>query len=348
METDYLIVGQGLCGTLLSYCLIKEGKNVVVIDPLKGLSSSKAAGGIINPVTGKRLVTSWMAEQFHSFAQIFYTSFGQELGSTIVATSDILEFHPTTDASIVFQERQNGYLCSANDADWQPYFRFNYGIGKIAPCMLVDLTVMLDKWREKLIGAGVFLTEEFHSDDCSIGADGIDYKSIKAKKVIFCDGVAAGNSSFFDRLPWSKDKGEALVAAIPGLPRDHMYKQGGVSIVPWRDGLFWIGAAHDWKFNDMEPTDAFRRRVEEQLNYWLKLPYQIVDHLVAQRPANVERKPFVGLHPLLSSVGIFNGMGGKGCSQAPYFAQQFAQHLVHGNPIMPDVDIKRFTRILTR
>jgi len=41
-------------------------------------------------------------------------------------------------------------------------------------------------------------------------------------------------------------------------------------------------------------------------------------------------------------------MGTKGCSVAPYFARQFAQYLLHGSPLMPDVDVRRFTKILSR
>jgi hypothetical protein len=41
-------------------------------------------------------------------------------------------------------------------------------------------------------------------------------------------------------------------------------------------------------------------------------------------------------------------MGTKGASLAPYFANQLAQHIVHGLPIADDADVKRFSRILSR
>jgi glycine/D-amino acid oxidase-like deaminating enzyme len=173
------------------------------------------------------------------------------------------------------------------------------------------------------------------------------YKDITARKIIFCNGAVCAENPWFSKLPWSKDKGEALIASIPGLPADNIYKQG-INIVPWQHGLFWIGATHDWKFTDMLPSESFRKQTEEHLNYWLKLPYTIIDHIVAARPTNLERKPFAGLHPGMPSVGIFNGMGTKGCSVVPYFANQFAKHLVHNVPIMPDVDVKRFMKILSR
>ncbi|MCW3124337.1 MAG: dependent oxidoreductase [Flavipsychrobacter sp.] len=352
MEVDYLIIGQGICGTLLSRQLLQHGKTIMVIDEGSPLSCSKAAGGIINPVTGKRLVSSWLIDQLLPFAWDTYTSFGAELGTPIIQRSDILDFYPIQETRSIFIERQedgNEYLGLESDEEqWAEYFRFNYGIGKIAPCMLVDIGAMLSKWRQRLNEGYMLRQEKFDLQQCTITNDGVVYKGVKAKKILFCDGVASMHNPYFDRLPWSADKGEALAVSIPGLPATQIYKQGNISIVPWRSGLFWVGAAHDWKFTDMQPSAAFRKRVEEQLNYWLKLPYTVIDHLVAQRPANVDRKPFAGLHPLHPAVGIFNGMGGKGCSLAPYFAHQFAQHLVNGTPITPVVDVCRYRKILSR
>jgi hypothetical protein len=54
------------------------------------------------------------------------------------------------------------------------------------------------------------------------------------------------------------------------------------------------------------------------------------------------------LHPNHPSIGILNGMGTKGTSLAPFFANQFVQHLVHNLPIADEADVKRFSRILTK
>jgi len=79
----------------------------------------------------------------------------------------------------------------------------------------------------------------------------------------------------------------------------------------------------------------------------LKIPFIIKDHLASLRPATIERRPFVGLHPQHNNMAIFNGMGTKGCSLAPWFAKQFADHLVSNVSLDPLCDIKRFHRILT-
>lgn len=351
MQVDYLIIGQGISGTLLGRALMKEGKKVMVIDDGNAASSSKVAAGVINPVTGKRLVKTWMIEQLQPFAWDTYKAIESELGISLVSNCNILDFHLTRDAAQVFNERaetERAYLHTVEDEEfWTQYFRFNYGIGEIAPCMLVDIRAMLSAWRKVIISGDSLLETTFMPGDCIIKEDGVSYNDINAGKIIFCDGAVCADNPWFNKLPWSKDKGEALIASIPGLPANNIYKQG-IHIVPWQDGLFWIGATHDWKYTDMQPSLSFRKQVEEHLAYWLKLPYTITDHIVAARPVNVERRPFIGFHPLMPSIGICNGMGAKGCSVAPYFIEQFARHLVHATPLMPEVDIKRFARILAR
>lgn len=350
MQVDYLIVGQGLCGTLLSRQLLKAGKSVLVIDDNSASASSRVAGGIINPVTGKRMVQSWLIDTLLPVAEAEYGAIEQELDVPLLKPCQLLDFHLSSDARQLFEERTSGtnYLHSHLQADeWQNYFRFNYGIGTISSCYIVNLRNLLSAWRQHMLQRNALIDAVFNHSLLQLTHDGIKYGDVTATHIIFCDGVASATSPWFEMLPWSKDKGEALLVAIPGLPRNHMYKHG-ISIVPWGyEDLFWVGASHDWKYTTTEPTEAFRKSVTERLDYFLRLPYEIVDHTVALRPANFDRKPFIGLHPVHRQIGIFNGMGGKGCSQAPYFAGQFCDSLTNGSPLMPDVSIERYRRVLS-
>ena len=56
MNVDYLVIGQGIAGTWLSYFLLKQGKSVLVIDQWDEHSASHVASGIINPITGRNFV----------------------------------------------------------------------------------------------------------------------------------------------------------------------------------------------------------------------------------------------------------------------------------------------------
>ena len=62
----------------------------------------------------------------------------------------------------------------------------------------------------------------------------------------------------------------------------------------------------------------------------------------------MERRPFVGFHPTHKNMGILNGMGTKGCSLAPYFAKELAEHIINNKSINPLADVQRFSKILSR
>ena len=80
----------------------------------------------------------------------------------------------------------------------------------------------------------------------------------------------------------------------------------------------------------------------------LKTGFVVREHWSSLRPATVERRPFVGFHPVFKSIGILNGMGSKGCSLAPWFARELADNIVHGKPIDPSADVQRFAKALAR
>lgn len=349
---DYIIVGQGICGTFLSYYLQKAGKSVLVIDNPQSNTASKIASGIINPVTGRRIVKTWLIEELLPFALRAYKTVGKEVNASLIKQCNVLDFFATPQMKEAFESRideEPDVLSSVKNNDEQEaYFRFNYGIGEINPCYLTDVQTLLFLWRQKLKKEQAIIEESFNWNDFEIIKEGVRYKEFIAEKIIFCSGVGDAINPYFQKLPFAFNKGEALITYIPGLPQNYIYKQG-INIVPWKEkDLFWIGSDYSWNYTDLQPTEAFKKRTQEQLSYLLKLPFTVTDHIASERPANVERRPFVGLHPIYNSIGILNGTGTKGCTLAPYFAHQLTQHLLHQTPIEPLADVKRFMRVLSR
>ncbi|MDE3234999.1 MAG: FAD-binding oxidoreductase [Bacteroidota bacterium] len=349
-QVDYIIVGQGICGTFLSYYLDKPGKKILVIDANQPHTSTKVASGVINPVTGRRIVRTWMIEEVMPFAVEAYTQLGRETDKQLVRQCNILDFHPTAQMQLAFDERlpTEDYLRIPESADyWRTYFNYPFAIGETNPCWLIDLHSLLDGWCNRLRERNCLLEQQFDHKQLVLEKSKVRYQNITAEKIFFCDGAGGATNPFFHLLPFALNKGEAILAKIPGLPNSNIFKQG-LSIVPWKDDRFWIGSTYEWNFADANPSEGFRTKVETQLRQWLKLPFEIVDHWASVRPANIERRPFVGLHPVHHTIGILNGMGTKGCSLAPFFAYQLSHHIIHGSPIHPNADVKRFSGILSK
>jgi glycine/D-amino acid oxidase-like deaminating enzyme len=352
MQIDFLVIGQGISGTFLSYYLKKESKSFLIIDNNYSNSPSKIAAGIINPVTGRRLVTVWKVDEILPFAWKAYQEIGHDLGITAISQKTIIDFFPNPFMRESFlQKIETGdkYVHAYPEQNhFNNFFNYELGCGEIRPVYIAHLETLLPAWRLQLKKENNLLEENFEINQLKVEADKIQYKNITANKIIFCDGTSSFENPFFKQLPFAPNKGEALVASIPGLPDNHIYKKG-MMIVPMAEkDLFWIGASYVWDFDNADPTNAFRENAELFLKQSLKIPFEIVEHRSGLRPATLERRPFVGFHPAYTNVGILNGMGTKGCSLAPFFAKQLTDYLLYEEPIAKDADVRRFSKVLTR
>lgn len=348
-EVDVLIVGQGICGSFLSRELDRAGLSYIVIDEVQPHTASRAAAGLISPVTGRRFVKTWMIDEVLPFVRSAY----DEIDGDLLKETRVVDFFPTPQMRLAFVRRcEEGaeYLAlpssAAEEHQWDAVFRYELGYGVIKPCFWVDVQSLLAKVQSELVAKSVLREEGFMAGEMRLTATGIRYQDLGARWVIFCDGVSSARGGYFERLPFAPNKGEALIIEAPELENSGLVFKRGISLVPWAVGQFWVGSSYEWSFDDSGPTANFRERTEAVLKDWLRVPFRTVGHFASVRPATLERRPFVGLHPVHPSIGILNGMGTKGCSLAPVFARQLAELLKLGAAVQADADVRRFKRIL--
>ena len=155
MRVDYIIVGQGICGTLLSNQLEKAGQSFVVIDESRPYTASKVASGIINPVTGRRIVKTWMIDELMPFAWETYQSIGKDLGIDCIRQQSIIDCFTTPQMRLAFTERyekdQQFLSLPANENDWLPFMHYDFGYGIVQPAYLIDIQSLLLQQRKKII-----------------------------------------------------------------------------------------------------------------------------------------------------------------------------------------------------
>ena len=114
------------------------------------------------------------------------------------------------------------------------------------------------------------------------------------------------------------------------------------SEIPNPKSLYWVGATNAWTFVDNLPTHAQKELILNELREILNCPFEVIAHQAAVRPTVRDRRPFIGWHPKLSALGIFNGFGTKGASLIPFFAEQFVDSLLTQKPLEKEVNINRF------
>ena len=350
--TDTLIIGSGIAGTWLGYWLNYYDQDFLVVDSYKENAATWVASGVINPVTGRRLAKTWLDDQIMTDSRLAYQAFEREFNISVFNEIELLDFFGAEDKQAEFLKRSalNGqYLRQPTDEETRhcfSFFNYNLGFGIISPVYYINLSNLLNVWNDYLKGSNRYLNDYCTSESLKFDGDKVIFNdSIKAKRVIFCDGTNGLTNYFFqEKLPFAFNKGEALIVEIIGLPQNFIYKKG-FTIVPWyKPNQFWIGSTYNRSYENDLPSQLFYTDVINWLNDFCKHPYEIIKHISALRPTTIERRPFVGMHPDNSLVGVFNGMGTKGVSLSPVFGKEFALHIVRGTGLNPEVDVARFFR----
>ncbi|MFA6151583.1 MAG: FAD-dependent oxidoreductase [Chitinophagaceae bacterium] len=334
MHKDILIIGQGIAGTLLSYELMCEGKSVMVIDTPDKHKASLVAAAVINPLIGKNWTIAKDAAMLIPHAVKTYKALGEKFEQNFLIEKDLFVFHQNVKQEQTFADQisdGNSYLHDLGMPETDSLKQFFFAddkIGKVNPVYTVEAASLLRQWTSYIQAENSFETEKFDMADLKISTDRIAYKGISADKIVFCEGAAGRNNPLFPHVNFTTNRGDVLLLSIPELTTNHLY-QKGIRLVPRSDGLFWCGSNYTWKYDSLLPDKNWRSETEAQLKNWLKLPFEMTDHLVAERPTTAGQQTLLLQSELHKNVYFFNGLGTRGFSAGPFLANKMAQLLNH-------------------
>ncbi len=339
-KSNILIIGQGLAGTVLADKLMQKNHNVTMIDKGHQGVSSAVAAGVINPVTGRRIVKSWMIDELQPVAKAYYLQVEEKL--KIKLWHELPSLRIFTDTAM-----SNNWSVRMEHEGYQEYLDFasakellnypiqqEFGVGIIHHSARANIGLMISSFREKWKREGYLVESEFQYQELSIANEEAIYQNKRYDKIIFCQGWEGAQNPLFSDLPFQVSKGEVLILRIPKIPEEKIIKRK-VAFVPLGDHLFWVGATNFWTFENSAPSsmgmDWLLAEVRAVLSE--KSSFEIVEHIAAIRPTVRNRRPLIGfpenitINLLRPTIGIFNGFGTKGTSLVPYWADQFIEHL---------------------
>lgn len=346
-NVDYIIVGQGLAGTLVAHFLLQENKKILLIDPGKEGTASKVAAGIINPITGRRYVKSWRVDELIPFAEKTYRDIEERL--------DIAIYHPRNIIRTLFNAREeNDWMLRTAEPGYTSYMldkvdlegyadhtirAFSYG--EVRQAAQVDIGQLIRAYRTFFQEKDLLLEEELDYQSINFREGKVGYRDVIAEKIIFCEGAGAASNPYFNFLPFGGAKGEVLIVKLKEVDFEKILKHR-VFMVPLADETYWIGSTYTWKFEDAQPSSEGYDYLSERLKEVLNVPFEIVEHKAAIRPTVKDRRPFLGIHPEFPELAIFNGLGTKGASLGPFWSKHMADFLLYATDIAPEVNITRF------
>ena len=344
-SVDYIIVGQGLAGTLLAHDLLENNQSVLIIDKPHAAMASRVAAGLFNPVGVKRCIRSWRADDFLPVAIERYKFLEEKLGATFLNIKPIFRLFANEDNRKQWQvkcsnEGMDEFIGDFNPPNTHIYLKDDFGGASIFPAGSLEVVKFLDDSRFFFKRNDCLLEENFNFD--LLEKDAGVYKGIQAKKIIFCEGFQAIHNPHFKYLPFSPTKGEVLTIRIPTLEKMDKIVSKGIYILPLGNHLYRVGATfnhHEW--NDLVTSEGIAY-LQEKIEQILEEEYEVVSEKAGVRPTVRDRKPFLGEHPKYKKLAVFNGLGTRGVIQGPYLSAHFTAFLIDSEKIHQEVDIQRF------
>ncbi|MFT7120120.1 MAG: glycine/D-amino acid oxidase-like deaminating enzyme [Neolewinella sp.] len=360
----FLLIGQGLAGTLLGYRLEKAGHLVHYIDAPAQSSATSVAAGIVNPITGRRFVKSWRIDELIPEAKTLYAELEAMLGVKLWYDMPLIR-------TLYNRGDMNDWEARSADPGYPEYMDDNPDPGRLPEVTdkvfayvgvrhtaRVDVGLLAEKYRDWLKKEGRFFEGAFDYSGIkellglSTGLRGAANAGAKKElsiagladrydHVVCCEGWRARFNPLFNYLPHGGNKGEVLIVRtkVPILTR--MFKHR-VFLIPFGDDVYWVGATSENRFTEEGPTASNRSFLEDRLREVLTVPFEVVEHRTAVRPTVKDRRMFLGAHPEVAGLSIMNGLGTKGASLGPLGSRWMTEFLLEGKALPTEVDISRF------
>ena len=349
--TDFIIVGQGIAGSVLALSLIKAGFNISVINQPNLSASSRIAAGIWNPIVFKRLTKSWLADDLIPELISFYEYWEKEFNTTLIHKRCIIK--PFTE-----EQEKNLWIKKANDPESKNIFLDpatyenlsideHYSVksySKVLHAGNLDVVSFLENTKNFLKEKQGYLEEEFDYSLLNICNQEITYNTLNAKNIIFCDGHLITKNPFFNWIPMKPAKGETITIYCTHIKLEQDIFNKGFFILPLGNDLFKVGATYEWEQLNDTPTEKGKSELIKKLNSVITSPYEIISHEAGVRPSVIDRRPVVGPHPEFKNMFIFNGLGTKAVMIAPYFARQLVNSFQNNSVINSEVNLSRFKK----
>lgn len=299
--------------------------------PTEGASSAVAAG-IFNPITGKRMVKTWMADTFFPYLHSFYSCAEKILGAKFFYPQPIYKIFDSV-------EEQNEWVARSADEAYANYvevlpadenlphyIKSPYGMLHIKQGGRLDCIKFIEAVKSYCAKDGCLLNGIFYESGSVLGIDKqkeLFVIDIGNDWLIDCRGYVCARSEWWQHLPWQLNKGEVVEANVNFLPNGIFTK--GVFVCPDALNFIKIGATYVW--NELSPSVS-SERVNDMLSKsaaYFSSPLEIKNIKWGIRPATKYRRPFCEAHPSIKNVFIFGGFGSKGVSLAPWLAKEWCE-----------------------
>jgi len=344
--SKYLIVGQGLAGTLLAFSLLEKGEEVLIADDYNHASASQVAAGMWNPVTFKRLAASWLAEEMLKEMNVTFRKLEEKLQASFFHTVPVARiFNSIQDANFWDEKSDHPevgrFLSARSNKSVQENFDSPFGNSEVNDCGWLNVPLFREAALDYFIQHENFIEEAVKENEVEYIGSKVLWKGRTFDRIILCNGIGVNKWKGLEHLDLIPNHGQVLDLKIENLELDAIVNFGQF-LLPFGKKKFRLGATYNWNEVPDEPTEDAKQLLLSELNLRIKKDIVVESHKTGFRPTTRDRRPIIGFAKENERLGVFGGLGSKGVLLAPYFSKLFSAVLTEGAPIPKEVSTARF------
>ncbi|AWG43107.1 FAD-dependent oxidoreductase [Candidatus Borreliella tachyglossi] len=348
MEYEFAVIGGGIAGSTLTYEILKRKKSVILFDN-DDTKATTVAGGLINPIMGRRMNIAWRDPEIFKFAIQYYKDIEKNINCSFLKENLILRPFTTKKQKEVLALKikndgnMKNFILEIKNGKIHDSSNDNNG-GMLIKGAVINTNLYIKNLKKYFIKNDTYIKAEINKDKIKINDQFFNINEFKFKKLIFARGYKESITGFFSYLPFKPAKGEMLIVEIPELNLKEVYNRH-ISLIPLKDNLFYLGGTYEWTSLDTSTNEWAKSELLDKLKKITNLNYKVVQHKAHIRPSTLDREPFLGEHPKYKNIFILNGFGTRGISMAPYLSQNILDYIERKSNLPTYYDITRYANL---
>ena len=313
---------------------IRRNRRVAMVDQPTPSTSSRVAAGLITPITGNRLASSWDFQSFFSSANLFYPYAQSNSHTTFWSPKPALRIFITQEESELFERKWEDIdesslseiqQCGITAKRLPPSY-FNpinapFGGFSMEPAARLDTNAFLNATHSYLHQRQSFFNAHINLQSEVIATQkGFEFPSLKIQSQYLCLalGAAPCPTNLFPSIPLHPARGDILEILLP-TPLNSLAQHSPTPpldsvihrdawLVPLANNSFLLGATYDR--HSLDPTTdstaglLARQELLNRINQWFTTPgsslsNHMIDESSIQHQRAAVRPASYDRHPLI-------------------------------------------------
>jgi glycine/D-amino acid oxidase-like deaminating enzyme len=346
MSAKILLVGQGLAGSVLALQAEEAGFDVHIADDDRPIRASQWAGGVVNPVSFKRLTLSWKIDELlpvmHQFLTAVETKFQLKFYTPLTFHRVFASIEEQNQWDVISEGPKGKYYSSKRIESLNAAVDAPYGIGEVLHSGWLNVPHFLSVVRSYFKSIQKFHQQTIAEKDLLRTDKTWLWNEIEFDFVVVCSGISLNEWPSLSPISVIPNKGETVTLNLPEAHWNEMIHFGNF-LLPLEMNNYKLGATFDWSPTNEFPTETAKEELLKAFQSHINTPFQVVQHSAGLRPTTKDRRPILGCVEE-NGIHFFGGLGAKGVLLAPYFSNMLITNLLHGTPLHQEVNAKRYLK----